>query len=79
MWVAERLLLRKGAVAMGIVENVGRETNLGYWFFNARGERCGGIAPHFRWHRLTSRLTPVFVNSRNAEFNKPSVAFSHHH
>jgi hypothetical protein len=77
-WLSERMLLHRGAVTWGVIGSTWQESVLSYWFFNADRERCGGTARHYPWHIITSPLTPIFVNSRKADFNKPGFSFVFH-
>src|SRR5437016_2984547 len=64
-WAAERKLLLRGAMRLGIIHSQMGDGEWSYEYFDAAGERMGGTA--FPWNRLTHHITPVFVDQRVGE------------
>lgn len=75
-WAAERKLLLRGAMRLGIIHSQMGDGEWSYEYFDAAGERMGGTA--FPWNRLTHHITPVFVDQRVGERSKPGFAFLFH-
>ncbi len=76
-WVRERWLLLKGVARLGVlVSGAGRE--LSYWFYDEKGDRLGGIAPHHAGVTIVSPYIPIFCNPKKSERHRAGFAFLFH-
>jgi len=75
-WAAERLLLRRCQMRLGIIHSRMGEGSWSYEYFDVDGERRGGTA--FPWNRATHSVMPVFVHSKRGDWSKPGFGFIFH-
>jgi len=75
-WAAERILLRRSEMRLGIIHSRMGDGEWSYEYFDLQKQRRGGTA--FPWNRITHRVMPVFVDSGTGERSKPGFAFIFH-
>jgi hypothetical protein len=75
-WAAERILLRRSEMRLGIIHSRMGDGEWSYEYFDLQKQRRGGTA--FPWDRITHRVMPVFVDSGTGDRSKPGFAFIFH-